>query len=192
MQGFYQSNRIVSERRKSMKAYSHKEIEEILNTYGDTVYRMAYTQIKSKTLADDIYQDVCVKLLKQKRKIELEEHLKAWLLRTTMNCCKDYWKSAWVQKISWNSDTKETLETMGAAYMESETGFVTECVLNLPEKYRTVIHLYYYEGYRQKEIAKLLGKKENTIASQLARGKALLKIELEKDKEGRYGIQGII
>lgn len=76
--------------------------------------------------------------------------------------------------------------------MESETGFVTECVLNLPEKYRTVIYLYYYEGYRQKEIAKLLGKKENTIASQLARGKALLKIELEKDKEGRYGIQGII
>ena len=175
-----------------MKAYSHKEIEKILETYGDTIYRMAYTQIKSRTSADDIYQDVCIKLLKQKRKIEPEEHLKAWLLRTTINCCKDYWKSAWVQKISWNSDEKETIENTGAGYTESETGFVTECVLNLPEKYRTVIHLYYYEGYRQKEIAKLLGKKENTIASQLARGKALLKIELEKDKEGHYGIQGII
>ena len=76
--------------------------------------------------------------------------------------------------------------------MESEPGFVTECVLKLSEKYRTVIHLYYYEGYSQKEIAELLGKNENTIASQLARGKALLKIELEKDKEGRYGIEGII
>lgn len=175
-----------------MKAYSHKEIEKILNTYGDMIYRMAYTQVKSRTLVDDIYQDVCVKLLKQKRKIEPDEHLKAWLLRTTINCCKDYWKSAWVQKIAWNTDSRESLETTGIDYMGSETGFVTECVLKLSEKYRTVIHLYYYEGYSQKEIAELLGKKENTIASQLARGKALLKIELEKDKEGRYGIQGII
>ena len=175
-----------------MKAYSHKEIEEILNTYGDTIYRMAYTQVKSRTSADDIYQDVCVKILKQKRKIEPKEHLKAWLLRTTINCCKDYWKSAWVQKISWNTDSKESLENLGYGYMESETGYVTECVLKLSEKYRMVIHLYYYEGYSQKEIAELLGKKENTIASQLSRGKALLKIELEKDKEGRYGIQGII
>lgn len=175
-----------------MRAYSHKEIEEILNTYGDTVYRMAYTQIKSRTLADDVYQDVCVKLLKQKRKIEPEEHLKAWLLRVTINCCKDYWKSAWVQKISWSANSKENLEASGNNPMEQETGFVTERVLNLPEKYRTVIHLYYYEGYSQKEIAELLGKKENTIASQLARGKALLKIELEKDKEEHYGIQRII
>lgn len=175
-----------------MKAYSHKEIEKILNTYGDMIYRMGYMQVKSRTSADDIYQDVCVKLLKQKRKIEPEEHLKAWLLRTTINCCKDYWKSAWVQKIAWNTDSRESLETTGIDYMGSETGFVTECVLKLSEKYRTVIHLYYYEGYSQKEIAELLGKKENTIASQLARGKALLKIELEKDKEGRYGIQGII
>lgn len=175
-----------------MRAYSHKEIEEILNTYGDTVYRMAYAQVKSRELADDVYQDVCVKLLKQKRKIEPEEHLKAWLLRITINCCKDYWKSAWVQKISWSTNSKENLEALGNNHMEQETGFVTERVLNLPEKYRTVIHLYYYEGYSQKEIAELLGKKENTIASQLARGKALLKIELEKDKEERYGIQRII
>lgn len=175
-----------------MKAYSYKEIEHILNTYGDMIYRMAYTQVKSKTLADDIYQDVCVKILKQKRKIEPEEHLKAWLLRTTINCCKDYWKSAWVQKIAWNTDSRENLKIAKTGYMESETGFVTECVLKLPEKYRTVIHLYYYEGYSQKEIAELLGKKENTIASQLARGKTLLKIELEEDKEGHYGIEGAI
>lgn len=175
-----------------MRAYSHKEIEEILNVYGDMIYRMAYTQVKSRALADDVYQDVCIKLLKQKKKIEPEEHLKAWLLRVTINCCKDYWKSAWVQKISWSTNSKENMEALGNNPMEQETGYVTECVLNLPEKYRTVIHLYYYEGYSQKEIAELLGKKENTIASQLARGKTLLKIELEKDKEECYGIQRII
>lgn len=90
-----------------MGIYSRSELEEILNKYGDMVYRMAYAQVKNRDTVDDIYQEVCMKLIKQKSSIEPEEHLKAWLLRTTINCCKDYWKSAWFQKISWTEEKKE-------------------------------------------------------------------------------------
>ena len=86
-----------------MGIYSRDEIEKILNQYGDTVYRMAFVQVKKHDVAEDIYQDVCMKLLKQNAYIEPEEHLKAWLLRTTINCCKDYWKSAWVKRLSWKA-----------------------------------------------------------------------------------------
>jgi len=77
-----------------MSIYSRDEIEGILKRYGDMIYRMAYIQVKNRDVADDIYQEVCMRLVRQKTRIEPEEHLKAWLLRITINCCKDYWKSS--------------------------------------------------------------------------------------------------
>lgn len=197
-----------------MNIYSRDEIEKILHQYGDMVYRMAYIQVKNSDVADDIYQEVWIKLIRQKYHIEPEEHLKAWLLRTTINCCKDYWKSAWMQKISWkeskqefseeNQDCGELWETLefcsGGSGKCRETwelyrevgekqvgGYVTECVRKLPEKYRTVIHLYYYEGYDQKEIASLLGTNENTIASRMVRGRERLKKIMKEDEVRAYG-----
>lgn len=174
-----------------MKAYSNEQIEEILKDYGDMIYRMAYMRVKSKEVAEDVYQDVCIKLLKQKKKIDGREYLKAWLLRTTINCCKDYWKSSWIQKISLGQDEQMNGKNSVTEENETEWGYVTECVLELPEKYRTVIHLYYYEELSQKEIAKLLGKKENTIASQLSRAREMLrkKLEIKNKEEWYYGIQ---
>lgn len=163
-----------------MGIYSRDEIEKILKKYGDTIYRMAFIQVKNPDTADDIYQNVCIKLLKQKESIEPEEHLKAWLLRTTLHCCKDYWKSSWMQRISWdNSSQKE--ESYEGIKDEQGSGYITECVQRLPEKYRAIIHLYYYEEYSQKEIADMLHMKENTVASRLARGREKLKKMLEKE-----------
>ena len=164
-----------------MGIYSRDEIERILKKYGDTIYRMAFIQVKNPDTADDIYQNVCIKLLKQNEPIEPEEHLKAWLLRTTLHCCKDYWKSSWIQRISWEepSQKEESYETIKE---EQSIGYITECVQRLPEKYRTIIHLYYYEEYNQKEIADMLGMKENTVASRLARGREKLKKMLEKEE----------
>lgn len=172
-----------------MSVYDRGEIERILDQYGDMIYRMAFIQVKNRDAADDLYQEVCLKLVRQKKKVEPEEHLKAWLLRTTINCCKDYWKSAWLQKISWKEEMEENVERGGVCVPDTaggsgqEMGYITECVQKLPEKYRIVIHLYYYEDYSQKEIAKLLGKKENTIASQLARGRELLKKQIQGSSE---------
>ena len=164
-----------------MGIYSRDEIERILKIYGDTIYRMAFIQVKNPDTADDIYQNVCMKLLKQKEPIEPEEHLKAWLLRTTIHCCKDYWKSSWIQRISWEepSQQEESYEPMNE---DQGPGYITECVQKLPEKYRAIIHLYYYEEYSQKEIADMLCMKENTVASRLARGREKLKKMLEKEE----------
>jgi len=158
--------------------YSRDEIEKILKQYGDTIYRMAFVQVKKHDVAEDIYQEVCVKLLKQKARIEPEEHLKAWLLRTAINCCKDYWKSAWVKRLSWK-EIEETSEVTVNA--EEHDGYLTECVWRLPEKYRSLIHLYYYEDYSQKEIAEMLHMKENTVAIRLLRGREKLREMLMKE-----------
>ncbi len=169
-----------------MSGYNREQIEAMLAKYGDMVYRMAIIQVKKQDLAEDIYQTVWLRLLQQKKAIEPEEHLKAWLLRTTINCCKDYWKSAWIQRIC-SRDTErmeerieETPEAEGAG------GFLTECVQGLPEKYRTIIHLYYYEDYKCKEIAKILGISENTVISRLARGREKLKKLLEEEEKYEF------
>lgn len=168
-----------------MSTYSRDEMERIILEYGDMIYRLAYTQMKNRDTADDIYQEVCMKLIQQRERIEPEEHLKAWLLRATVNCCKDYWKSAWVQKII--CGFPEDRERMEMASENDAKEFVVECVHKLPQKYRLVIHLYYYEDYSQKEIAALLGMKENTVASLLKRGRERLKKMLEKG-EGEYEV----
>lgn len=165
--------------------YKREEIEEMINKFGDMVYRFAYIQVKNPDMADDVYQNVWLRLLRVRKKIEPEEHLKAWLLRTTRSCCKDVWKSFWYQKISLQ-DADVLLEEKSDGEVLKEDGYVTECVRRLPEKYRGIIHLYYYEGYRQKEISELLGIKENTVASRLARGREKLKKILESDEVKNY------
>ena len=155
-------------------SFSRDELEEIIKKYGDSVYRLAFMNVKKRELADDIYQDVFLKLIKKKERIDSEEHLKAWLLRTTINCCKDYWKSRWFKSVLYEDKDLDAFDE------EKKTGYVTECVQKLPEKYRNVIHLYYYDGYSIKEISEMLGRSENTISSQLARGRKKLEGILSK------------
>ncbi len=165
--------------------YTSEEIEKMIKQYGDMVYRFAYVQVKNSHMADDIYQNVWLRLLKSKEKIDTEQHLKAWLLRTTSSCCKDVWKSFWYQKVCLQPED-DYFEEKSNRDSLMEDGYVTECVRRLPEKYRGIVHLYYYEGYRQKEIAELLGIKENTVASRLARGREKLKKIIESDRVENY------
>ncbi|MBR1740324.1 MAG: RNA polymerase sigma factor [Lachnospiraceae bacterium] len=165
--------------------YEREELEEIIKEFGDMVYRFAYAQVKNSDMADDVYQNVWLRLIHAKHRIEPREHLKAWLLRTTGSCCKDVWKSSWYRKMVFHT-SNELQEDEQVAEAPEEEGFVTECVRRLPERYRGMIHLYYYEGYSQKEIAELLGMKENTVASRLARGRERLKKMIESDEVKRY------
>lgn len=160
-----------------MGSYSRTEIERIIEKYGNTIYRAAYMQVKSRAQADDIYQEVCMKLLRLNSQIDSEEHLKAWLLKATNDCCKDYWKSAWYRKVTVDHQlVKEKRET----YEEGAGGYLTECMQQLSGKYRMILHLYYYEEYSIREIADLLHMKENTVASRLSRGRGKLKQIFEK------------
>ncbi|SHK52867.1 RNA polymerase sigma factor, sigma-70 family [Anaerocolumna jejuensis DSM 15929] len=77
------------------RAYSNSEIEYLLNKYGNTVYRLALMKTKQKEKADDIFQDVFIRLIGLRNRLDGDEHMRAWMIKTTLNCCRDLWKSAW-------------------------------------------------------------------------------------------------
>lgn len=155
------------------------DIEVILEKYADMIFRVAYVQMKNKDEAEDIFQEVCLKILHHTKEFASEEHLKAWLIRVTVNCCKNFWNSAWWRKVTVDSQKVEMMRrnlSEELDYGESVTDFVKR----LPEKYRIVIHLYYYEEYSVKEIAGILQSKENTVFSRLHRGRKMLKDMFKK------------
>ncbi len=161
-----------------MGAYSSDEVKSAVEKYSDMVYRLAVINVHSRDTADDIHQEVFLRFLKIKRKLDGgDEHIKAWLIRTTVCCCHDYHKTAWFRKISF-FDNDETKYVDGS---DVSFGHITECVSRLPEKYRTVIHLFYFEELGISEIASLLGRNRNTVASQLSRGRKILGEMLKED-----------
>lgn len=147
--------------------------DEIADKYIDTIYRLALSRTKSQQYAEDITQDVFVKLLSLHKEFESEEHLKAWLLRVTINLTKDLFSSSWLKK------TDELSEDV--SYRDEEKSDLYYAVMKLPQKYRTVIHLHYYEGYSVDEIAKITGATSGTVKSQLHRGRQMLKELMEEE-----------
>ena len=110
----------------------------VLSRYADMVYRLAFARTKSRYDADDILQEVFLRYIRSAPDFQEEEHCRAWLIRTTVNCSKTLLMSAWFRKTVPLDDTL-------VAEMR-ETGEVYDAVLRLPKAYRTVVHLYYYEG----------------------------------------------
>lgn len=146
--------------------------EDIANRYIDTVYRLALSRTKSPEYAEDITQDVFVKLMQTSKKFESDEHIKAWLITVTINCTKDLFLSSWFRK------TEGLDENISAE--ETEKSDLYYALMKLPQKYRTVIHLHYYEGYRINEIARITKATEGTVKSQLHRGREMLKNILDE------------
>lgn len=146
-------------------------IQYVLDTYSQTIIRLCYTYVHNICDAEDIAQDVLVTLLKRGKPFDSPEHEKAWLLRTAINKSKNHLKSGWIKRtVPLNeTDNSEIDNSM------DEKNQVMEAVLSLPEKYRTVIHLFYYNGYSIKEISAIVGKKPATVGTLLARGRGLLK-----------------
>ncbi|MGB4657993.1 MAG: sigma-70 family RNA polymerase sigma factor [Mobilitalea sp.] len=165
-----------------METNSINTVEIIMKKYGDMVYQLALSQTKSKANAEDIYQEVFLKLIVKKPHYENEEHLKALLIRMTVNKCKDLWKSAWFR----NTIPYEIIEdTRSYPAKEESKSDIYECVISLPEKYRVIIHLFYYEEMSIEEIGNSLKMKYGTVASKLSRGRKLLKERMEGDYYGR-------
>ncbi len=145
-------------------------IQHVLDKYSRMLIKLAFTYVKNIADSEDIIQDVFVSLMKRGNGFESEEHEKAWLIRVTINKCKNHLKSSW-------NRLKVPLEE-DITYLPKEQSEVLALVLDLPKKYRTVIHLFYYENYSMNEIAKMLSKKPATIGTWLSRGRNLLKIKL--------------
>lgn len=143
---------------------------EAFNKYSDMVYRLAFARVKNKYDADDILQEVFLRFMKQKSKPNNEEHTKALLIRITINCTKSLFTSSYFKK------TQGLDENISVTMPERDT---LDAVLSLPVKYRTVIHLHYYCGYKIEEIAEILHTKPSTVKSQLLRARQKLKNYLE-------------
>ena len=164
-----------------------KQIEALILKYEKTVYKLAYSYMKNRQDTDDIYQEVFLRFFRKKPEFESEEHEKAWFIRTTINCCKSYFLSGWVKRTMAMEE-----RTMGRedSYEMEERSELFYAVMELPVKYRTVIHLFYYEGYTVKEIAGLLEEKVTTITTRLSRGRERLREVLDAEAAGESKVYG--
>ena len=158
----------------------------LVQKYSDMVYRIAFSYMKNREDAEDIYQNVFLKLF-NKRFFSDMEHEKRWLIRVTMNECHSLYHSPWKkrrqecedldilleeQQVKIQSDQKHTIS--------DELEEVTDMLNALSEKYSIALYLYYYEEYSTKEIARILRRKESTVRTQLMRGKELLRKKMEE------------
>lgn len=152
------------------------DIEYLFRTHSDMVFRIALHYTANYAEAQDITMDVFVQLIKYINELSGGEHIKAWLIRTTINRCKNYFRLARVTRTSSISD--ELSSVLSAPLDDGESELLEE-VFALPSKYKDVIYMYYYEGYKSEEIAKILKISTGTVRKRLQRGRALLKITLE-------------
>lgn len=158
---------------------SPEMFEEIYKKYFDKLYRISFLYMKNEADALDVVQDVFVKLLNGKAAYQGEEKLKAWLFVTASNSCKSRLKKWWNKKRSAYTEECEKRWNTQPAEERSE---VLETVLELEDKYRIPVYLYYYEGYSTKEIGELLSVRPSTIQTRLAKARKLLRLTLEEEQ----------
>ena len=160
---------------------------EALQKYADMVYRLAYAQVRNRMDEDDIFQEVIIRLVKNRPEFESDEHMKAWLIRMTVNCSKTLWRSAWVRRMVFLEDkdwNRLPAEETPEGYEGQE-----EAMRALPVKLRRVIHLFYYEELPAERIAEILHENPSTIRSQLFRARKILKKQLTGE-EAKRRVQG--
>lgn len=149
----------------------------LVETYADQILRISYHYLKQTCDAEDICQTVFLKYITAGLRFDNPEHEKAWIIRTTINTCKDHVKSAFFRR------TVPLEEAAAISAPEEPDAEILEAVKSLPRNYRISIYLYYYEGYSAREIGTFLGKNEATITQYLSRGRKKLKQTLSQ--EGR-------
>lgn len=146
------------------------DARKIIDKYSDTVYRIALTRCGSVENAEDVYQEVFVKYFQTNPKFNNEEHEKAWFIRVTINLSKNN------VRLFWNKNVSELDENI--IFESKEENDVFNVVNTLPQNYKTVIYLSYYEGYKVKEIADFMKVKEGTVRTWLFRAREILRKKL--------------
>lgn len=150
-----------------------ERVVQILKLYGDDVFRLAMSYLGNRQDAEDTCQNVFLKALNTKYE-PLSGKEKAWLLTCTANACKNHLKSFWRKNVG---ELDETI-----SFTDSADQTLYDAVMKLPPKYRTVIHLYYFEGYDQSEIGEILHLKRTAVQTRMSRAREMLKKELNDDE----------
>ena len=150
------------------------DIMEICTKYGDRLYAAAFNITRQRQDAEDAVQEALLRLFRSDKEFESEEHVKAWLIRVTINIAKSACTSFWHRNRVPYEDYMEEIP-----FEDDSDRDLMEAVLSLPDKYRIIVHLYYYEGYKTREIADTLKLSENTVKTRLLQSRKLLKNKLE-------------
>ena len=145
---------------------------EKYNSYGNMVFKIAMVNLGNKADAEETLQEAFYKLLYKAPEFNDDEHEKAWLIKITVNLCRDILRSVWHRRVV-------KLEDIDKYYNDPTDSGVMKEIVKLPTKYKTVIYLYYFEDYSVKQISEILKTKESAIKMRLLRGRQLLKIELK-------------
>ena len=154
---------------------TEQQFSPLAERYMDTVFRVAYSYLRCRDDADDVTQDVLIQLYKQEKAFESDAHVKNWLIRVTVNRCKNVLRAPW-HKAEDIADYENTLVFEQPQYRE-----LFDAVMALDKRYRVPVLLYYYEGYSTPEIAELMGVPLNTVTTRLSRARAKLKNFLTED-----------
>ena len=144
-----------------------QNIEKLVEKHSNMVLQIAYQNTFNIQDAEDITQEVFIKLMSNILKLESEEHVKAWLIKVTINLCKDYRKSFWKRNVS---ELNEDVE-----YFDKEDNDILIEIRKLKPIHRNIIYLYYYQGYKINEISEILNMNQNTVSSYLTRARSELK-----------------
>lgn len=149
-----------------------QEFTKVYEEFADDIFRLCYSFMKNQMDAEDAVQETFLKYFHSDKKFESMEHHKAWLIVTASNQCKDLLKQRWRKA----KDLDDYKDIVGEEKVMVDE--VMELVMKLPEKYKTTVYLYYYEGYDSREIAHLLHKPDSTIRTYLQKARKLLRQEL--------------
>ena len=159
------------------------DIETLMRKYGNDVLRTAYMYVKDSHLAEDIFQDVFIKVNQKLSTFQGGSSIKTWIIRITINTSKDYLKSAWNQRVmpftEFQENTMAGDDDFTAVEQQEENRVIREEIMKLPDKYKDVLLCIYYNDMTISEAAKLLRIAEGTAKSRLSRAKEKLKLCLE-------------
>lgn len=150
------------------------EFAELYGRNVGVVYKLCYVYLKNSFEAEDAVQTVFLKLLQAEIQFSSKEHERAWLITSSKNQCRDMLKSWWRRRRTSFDSVAQIAQKEG----DNCSSKIVAELLELPQKYRVVLYLYYFEDYSIKEITKLIGRNESTIRTQLQRGRELLKNKL--------------
>lgn len=140
----------------------------VYEKYSDDLYRICLLYLKSREEAEEAVSEAFVRIMEKRPVFESEAHEKAWLIKTAVNICKNINKSAWNRSVIHDDDVMQYITL-------PEERSVMEEVMALPPKYRIILYMHYYQGYKTNEIAEIMNMKQSTVLSRLSRGRGQLK-----------------
>ena len=155
---------------------SREEFPQKIQLYGDTIFRTALHCLRHVPDAEDVTQNVLLKLYRNRAPFASPEHERRWVLKVTVNECRKLRSSAWFR----HTVSMEEYQ-LEHPFQEPGQSELFLAVMDLPARYRIVVYLYYYEDYSVKEISEMLRRKESTVQTHLMRARKLLKTKLQED-----------